>query len=213
MTDSPSPASPPSPPAHLDAATAAVWAELADTTTTALAASAEFEAYCSLVARLRQARKTIAETGLVVEDSRGRQIAHPAIEVERDTAAAIAAFETKFTPVPPATRRRGYMADATARSLKAAREKKLLTEVHDGPVAALRTIAWMIDEAQRSGVEELQQVALKAMPLYLRACAALQITPASVPAKLTVVPNNVVAGPGAPGPGRASARERRRGAG
>lgn len=179
MSESPNTA-----PSHLGEDVRQVWEELVAVhdSPSLLAGSSAFEAYCSLVATLRKAHAEVAESGQVVEDARGRLVAHPAIEIERRAAAAIAAFGDRFESLEKPARKRGYMADATARSIKAATH---LSAIHDGPVAAVKTIAWLIDEAQRSGLSDLQRTAFGALPIYLKACESLQITPASVPATKT----------------------------
>ena len=53
--------------------------------------------------------------------------------------------------------------------------------VSDSNAEAVRTLAWLIDEAQRAGIEELRKAAFGAIPAYVRGCAELHITPASVP--------------------------------
>ena len=106
-------------------------------------------------------------------------MAHPAIAIERETAKEIRAWGARFAPKAKAVRRRGYMADATAKSLKAASH---LGDVHAGPVAALKTLAWLIDEAQAQGLDALAKAAFGTIPTYLKAADALQLTPASPPA-------------------------------
>lgn len=166
-------------PEHLPEDVAAVWAEI--TAAHPLPESIEgpsLEAYCTLVAALRVARARIAAEGLVVADARGNAVPHPAITVERDLAREIRAWGNRFASRGVARRRRGTVADATARSVAAAGH---LTKVHDGPVAVLKTLAWLIDEAQRDGIEALQKAAFGTIPTYLKAAHELQLTPASVP--------------------------------
>lgn len=131
---------------------------------------------------------------MVVEDSRGRLVAHPALDIERTAAAALAEYGERFAPRAVLKRRRGYLLDATVKSITAARATHRLTDVHEGPVAALRTIAWLIDEAQHEGTEEMQLQARRLMPLYARLAAALQITPASMPTT-TTAPTKAATGP------------------
>lgn len=145
---------------------------------------AALETFCTLMARLRAARDRVEEEGLVVLDSRKREVAHPALLVERQTAEAIRAWGDRFAPLVKPVRKRGYMADATAKALAAAPHlqgedgKKFA-----GVVAAVKTIAWLIDEAQRTSMDALQRTMSGHMQTYLKACEALQITPATAVAK------------------------------
>ncbi len=72
------------------------------------------------------------------------------------------------------------MWDATCRSVAGAEHLKDRREFA-GAVEAVKTLAWLIDESQRAGIEELQKAAFGTIPTYLKACEALQITPASRP--------------------------------
>ncbi|WP_460994422.1 terminase small subunit, partial [Sinomonas soli] len=169
------------PTAGLPVGAAAVWREVVEAND--LAGNADrtaLEAYCTLVARLREARKRVEDEGMVVKDPRGRVIPHPALAVERQTAEQVRAWGDRFAPLVKPARKRGYMADATAASIAAA--PHLAEAKYAGPVAAVKTLAWMIDEAQRDGMEALQKAMTTHVPNYLKACAELQITPASVPA-------------------------------
>jgi hypothetical protein len=116
---------------------------------------------------------------MVVTDPRGRVIPHPALAVERATAEQIRVWGDRFAPLVKPARKRGYMADATAATL--AEAKHLQGPRFAGPVAAVKTLAWMIDEAQRESMEAMQKAMEKTVPIYLKACAELQITPASLP--------------------------------
>lgn len=44
-------------------------------------------AYCTLVARLEDARERIDRDGAIVADERGRPVKHPALDIERAAAA------------------------------------------------------------------------------------------------------------------------------
>lgn len=138
------------------------------------------EAFCILMARLREASKRVEEEGMVVKDPRGRVVPHPALAVERQTAEQIRVWGDRFAPLTRPTRKRGYMADATATAVAAA--PHLNDARFAGAVAAVKTLAWMIDEAQRDSMEALQRAVATTVPNYLKACADLQITPASLPA-------------------------------
>lgn len=168
-------------PDHLPEAVADVWREIvASNDLVGNVDRSALETFCTLMARLREARKRIEDEGMVVTDPRGRVIPHPALAVERQTAEQIRAWGDRFAPLVKPARKRGYMADATAATIAAA--KHLQGAKFAGPVAAVKTLAWMIDEAQRDSMEALQKAMTTTVPNYLKACNELQITPASLPA-------------------------------
>lgn len=175
------------PPTGLPEAAADVWREImANNELAGTVDRSALEAFCTLMARLREARKRVEDEGMVVKDPRGRVIPHPALAVERQTAEQIRAWGDRFAPLVKPTRKRGYMADATAASI--ANATHLSEAKYAGPVAALKTLAWMIDEAQRDSMEALQKAMTTTVPNYLKACTELQITPASIPALAGVAP-------------------------
>ena len=168
------------PPEHLPNDVAEVWREIVATNDLAGTVDrAALEAFCTLIARLRDARRRVNEEGMVVTDPRGRVVPHPALAVERQTAEQIRAWGDRFAPLVKPVRKRGYMADATARAI--AEAPHLQDKKFAGAVAAVKTLAWLIDEAQRESMDKLQKASFGTIPTYLKACAELQITPASVP--------------------------------
>lgn len=170
------------PPDDLPEDAANVWREIvASNDLAGTVDRAALEAFCTLVARLRQARRRVEEEGMVVTDPRGRVVPHPALAVERQTAEQIRAWGDRFAPLVKPTRKRGYMADATATAL--ANAPHLDDKKYAGAKAAVKTLAWLIDEAQRESMDKLQKAAFGTIPSYLKACAELQITPASLPPK------------------------------
>lgn len=167
------------PPDHLPVGVAVVWREIvASNDLVANVDRTALETYCTMVARVREARQRIEEEGMVVTDPRGRVIPHPALAVERQTAEQIRAWGDRFAPLVKPARKRGYMADATAQTIAAA--KHLKGPAFAGPIAAVKTLAWMIDEAQRDSHEALQKAMATTVPNYLKFCTELQITPASL---------------------------------
>lgn len=143
------------------------------------------EAFCILVARLREAQERIDEEGMVVRGSNGRVVPHPALEVERKLAEQIRAWGDRFAPLVKPTRKRGYMADATASAIaNAPHLKGDDAKKYSGMIAAARTQAWMIDEAQRDSMEALNKAVVTILPQYVKTCAELQITPASIPGQI-----------------------------
>lgn len=168
------------PPESLPEDAADVWREIvASNDLAGTVDRAALEAFCTLMARLRAARARVEAEGMVVEDPRGRVVPHPALTVERQTAEQIRAWGDRFAPLVKPVRKRGYMADATAEAVRAA--PHLEDRKYAGAVAVVKTLAWLIDEAQREGMDKLQKAAFGTIPTYLKACAELQITPASVP--------------------------------
>lgn len=159
-----------------------VWDEIVEHNDLAATVDrAALEAFCTLMARLREARARVDAEGMVVKDSRGRAVPHPALTVERQVAEQIRAWGDRFEPLVKPARKRGYMADATGATI--ANAAHLKDKQFAGPVAALKTLAWLIDEAQRSSMNDLQKATTTTIPMYLKACDALQITPASAPEK------------------------------
>lgn len=168
------------PPDHLPEEVATVWREIvASNDLAGTVDRSALEAFSSLLARLRQARARIEEEGMVVTDTRGKVVPHPALALERDLAEDIRKWGDRFAPLVKPVRKRGYVADATARSIQGAEHLKEAR--YAGAIAALKTLAWLIDEAQRDSMEALQKAARDTIPNYLKACAELQITPASLP--------------------------------
>jgi phage terminase small subunit len=174
-----SPKKPPEPPEHLEEDVADVWRTVvAEHQLVEPIDRVGLEAYCTTVVRYRAAAAKVAEEGLVVAGGRG-PIVHPALAVERQLADQVTALAGRVLPRRAPARRRGPMYDATKASVDAA--VHLSSAKYTGPVAAVLTLAWLIDEAQRAGLDALQRAAFGAIPSYLKACAELQITPASVP--------------------------------
>ena len=58
----------------------------------------DLEAYCTQVARHRDAQERIDREGLVVADEKGRPVPHPAVELERRAQAEIRAWGDRFKP-------------------------------------------------------------------------------------------------------------------
>lgn len=178
--DAATPPDPLEPPAALPEAARDVWAEIVATNDLAGTVDrSALEAFCTLVARMREARQRVEEEGMVVTDPRGRVIPHPALEIERRASEQIRAWGDRFAPLVKPARKRGYMADATARSIAAAQH--LADAKYAGAVAAAKTLAWLIDEAQRDSMNAIQRAAKDIIPNYVRVCTELQITPAALP--------------------------------
>ncbi len=171
------------PPERLSEAEREVWVEMVDRDRMHPSSTPEtLETYCSLVVRWRAASAKVADEGLVVDggDKRGA-VVHPALAAERQLADQVRQWTPLFNRPASARRRRGPMYDATKRSITAALidSKPEFEAICD----AVLTYAWLIDEAQREGLDALQKATYNLIPSYVKGCAELQITPASLPAE------------------------------
>lgn len=173
------------PPDHVDDGVKAVWREIvAAHPKPESIVGPELETYCAQIAIIRDCRAQVAREGVLVEDRNGKPVPHPMLAVERETLKALKGWGERFVPpVKPLVphRQNGYVLQATKESVAAAKHLQGHEEF-SGAIAAVETLAWLIDEAQRAGVEALQKAAFGTIPTYLKGCAELQITPASVPA-------------------------------
>ena len=160
---------------------AAIWLETVERGRIAPSVSPELlEAYCDLVVRWRQAARVVTDEGLVVDGGEKRgAIVHPALAAERQLSDQIKQWSPLVHRPVRADRKRGPMYDATKASIKAAGLEE--RDEFKGVCTAVLTQAWLIDEAQRAGLEELQKAAYVLIPSYVKGCAELQITPASLP--------------------------------
>lgn len=169
-------------PEHLSPELAAIWSEVvAAHPKPETIIGARLEAYCIQVLHLRTAHEKIAAEGLVIEDAAGRSVPNPALAIARDATEGLRRWGREFSRVVAPRRRRGPMYDATCTSVAAADHLKGRRQFA-GAVEAVKTLAWLIDEAQRAGIEDLQKAAFGTIPTYLKACEALLITPAAQPA-------------------------------
>lgn len=170
------------PPEHVSDEIAEVWRELLERETIAAHVDVVMlEAYCSLLAQYRAIAAKVAEEGLVVDGGERRgAVLHPALSAQRDLAEQIRRWGPTVAKPIPAARRAGPMVTATRKSIKAS------TVLADddrfaGAVEGVLTYAWLIDEAQRAGIDALQKASFVLIPSYIKGCAELQITPASLP--------------------------------
>lgn len=170
------------PPERLSDEARELWAEIVARKAMAPTVDAPMlEAYCALVVRWRDAARKIADEGIVVDGEKRGAIVHPALAAERQLAEQIREWAPLFNRPAAAKRKAGPMYDATKRSIEAA---KLPDEPQfEGATAAVLTLAWLIDEAQRAGLEAIQKASFVMIPSYLKGCAELQITPAALPAE------------------------------
>jgi phage terminase small subunit len=168
------------PPEHLSDAASAIWRDVVERD--ALAPDVDdlmLETYCSLVARWREVTRKIDDEGLLVDGGEKRgAIVHPALATERSLAEQIAKWAPRVNR-SSAARRPGPMRNATQKSIEASPD--LQGDQFAGAVEGVLTLAWLIDEAQRAGIEALQKVSYVLIPVYLKGCADLHITPASLP--------------------------------
>ncbi len=178
----PPPAYPTEPPRHLDAERSSVWRDVVARGRIAPTVDAMFlEVYCDVVVQYREASEAITSDGSVIANEKGAAIVHPALTVQRQLAAQLKDWAPLFTKPKAAVRKRGTLYDATNASIKASPE--IHSERYEGMKTAALTLAWLIDEAARDGIDEIRKAAFVLIPSYVKACAELQITPASVPAE------------------------------
>lgn len=178
----PASAIPATPPDHLSDEAAAIWEDVIRRDRISPSADARMlEAYCELSVRWREAADKITDEGIVVDggDKRGA-VVHPALTAERQLAEQLREWGPLFNRPARAARKSGPMYDATKASIRSA------PEVDDedrfqGACEAVLTLAWLIDEAQREGLEALRKASYSVIPSYLKGCAELGLTPASLP--------------------------------
>jgi hypothetical protein len=171
------------PPAHLDEGVREVWCQVvAAHPHPEQIIGPDLETYCAQVAILRDCRRRVKDEGVMVKDKNGQPVPHPVLAVEREIVKEMKVWGGRFIPPPPkALRRSGYIYDATCRSVKAAKHLEDKPEF-EGAIATLKTLAWLIDEAQKAGLAAMEKAAFGTIPTYMKACEALQVTPASLPA-------------------------------
>lgn len=159
-----------------------IWEELAARLPSGRKVDAtRFEVYCEQLHAFRVAAKDVRENGVRIEDATGRTIRNPSVDALRDMTKQLNVWGAEFAPPNSAPkRRRGTMYDATTKAVSAAKHLEGRDEFA-GAIEAVKTLAWLIDEAQRSGLHALQSAAYGTIPSYLKGCAALQITPATPP--------------------------------
>lgn len=168
------------PPENLDKDLIPIWHEVTASLPGRKFNPIHLEAFCSQIHSLRQASAEVKEAGITIEDAQGRKVPNPALQVVRDMHTALTKWGREFSPLSTIRRRRGTMYDATRRSVTAAKHLQDHVE-YSGAIEAVCTLAWLIDEAQRDGIDTLQKAAFGTIPSYLKGCSELQITPASVP--------------------------------
>lgn len=61
-------------------------------------AGPEFEAYCGVVARLRDAQQRLASEGPIIADAKGNPIQHPALAIEKSCAEQLRRWGATFRP-------------------------------------------------------------------------------------------------------------------
>lgn len=154
------------------------------------------EVYCQQVNAFRRAADDVAKNGVRIQDATGRTIRNPSVDALRDMTKQLNAWGGEFAPPSSMPkRRRGTMYDATTKAVAAAAHLQDRDE-YAGAIEAVKTLAWLIDEAQRAGLHALQAAAYGTIPSYLKGCAALQITPAETPHEAAKKPPGTKSGRG-----------------
>ena len=74
---------------------AAIWDELSDSVIDRIG-NAGLEALCGQVHRMREAERRITDEGMVVQDSKGNPMPHPALAIEKQAQAEIRSWTDKF---------------------------------------------------------------------------------------------------------------------
>lgn len=171
------------PPSHLDEGVARVWRRVVDAHPhPEQIVGPDLDTYCAQVAILQDCQRQVVAEGAMVRDKNNVPIPHPLLEVERELMKEMKVWGTRFLPpAPKALRRSGYIYDATCRSVRAAKHLQDKPEF-EGAIATLKTLAWLIDEAQKAGLASMEKAAFGTIPTYMKTCEALQVTPASLPA-------------------------------
>lgn len=59
---------------------------------------AELEAYATQVSRLRDAARRVESEGLIISDSKGQPLPHPALEIERAAQAEVRLWAARCPP-------------------------------------------------------------------------------------------------------------------
>lgn len=176
-------------PEHLSDDVRSIWDEVMGRMPEGRSVDAtRFEVYCTQVHAFRKAAEDVQENGVRIEDATGRMVRNPSISTLQDMTKQLNTWGAEFAPpnsMPK--RRRGTMYDATCKSVAAAEHLKGRAE-YAGTIEAVKTLAWLIDEAQRSGLHAMQSAAYGTIPSYLKGCAALQVTPATPPSEATKKP-------------------------
>lgn len=139
------------------------------------------EVYCQQIHAFRLAADDVSRNGIRIEDATGRTVRNPSVSTLSEMTKQLNAWGGEFAPPSSMPKRRsGTMYDATKKAVAAAEHLRDHPE-YAGAIEAVKTLAWLIDEAQRSGLHALQSAAYGTIPSYLKGCAALQITPAEAP--------------------------------
>lgn len=84
-------------PEHLSEVARSVWDQVVKGRPDA--EGPDLEAYCTQVARMRDAQARIDAEGLVVADEKGRPVPHPALAIERAAQAEVRAWADRFRPL------------------------------------------------------------------------------------------------------------------
>lgn len=166
----------PEPPGRLSKRAAAVWREIvAEHGAHAhLIVGPVFEEYCEALAVSREAHERVAAEGMIVSDTKGFPIDHPALAIGARAERTVERLAPQFQP-PVDRRRRGYLASKTLESVRAAGLDQF--PEYGAAVAGVMTLAVVIDNAQLMGVQALQRTAFGPIQSYIQGLEKLGLTP------------------------------------
>lgn len=132
------------------------------------------EEFCEALAVSREASERVAAEGMIVADPKGFPIDHPALAIGARAQRTVERLAPRFAP-PVDRRRRGYLAEKTLLSVKAA---GLDAEPRfEAVIAGVMTLATVIDNAQAQGVAALQKTAFGPIQSYIQGLETLGLTP------------------------------------
>lgn len=141
------------------------------------------EEFCEALALSREAHARVEAEGMIVADTKGFPIDHPALAIGAKAERVIERLAPRFAP-PVDRRRYGYLTGKTLASVQAAGLNKI--DEYQAVIASVMTYALIIDNAQLAGVDALQKTAFGPLQSYMAGLEKLGITP-----KVSAVPDVV----------------------
>lgn len=139
------------------------------------------EEFCEALALSREAHARVEAEGMIVADTKGFPIDHPALAIGAKAGRVVERLAPRFAP-PVDRRRYGYLTGKTLASVQAAGLNKI--DEYQAVIASVMTYALIIDNAQLAGVDALQKTAFGPLQSYMAGLEKLGITP-----KVSAVPD------------------------